>query len=76
VRSVEGAVVPESAEPNWFVDLLGAYPTVHQATGIMSVQMGCTVEEAALRLRAEADTSQRPVEAIAADVLAKKVRFD
>jgi hypothetical protein len=42
----------------------------------MSVQMGSSVEEAALRLRAVAEAAQRPVEAVAADVVAGTLRFD
>jgi hypothetical protein len=63
-------------KPGRFVDLLGPSPTVHQATGMVSVQMDCNMLDAALRLRAESAATERSVEAVAADVVAKKLRLD
>jgi len=59
----------------WFVHMLGASSVVHQATGMISVQLGGTLVEAADRLAAEAATSGRTVEDIAADVVARKTTF-
>jgi len=42
---------------------------VHQATGIVSVQSGVSLQEALLLLRARAYTEQRPIGALAVDVL-------
>jgi len=62
-------------EPSWFVDLLGTNLVVHQATGMMSAQMNLSLQEAALRLRAEATAAGSSVDVIAADVVAGRVRF-
>lgn len=50
-------------------------PDVHQATGMISVQLEVSLAEALARLRARAHTDDRPVAAIAADVLARRLRF-
>jgi hypothetical protein len=49
---------------------------VHQAVGMVSVQLGVTVEEALLRLRAHAFANDRPLTALARDVVERRVRFD
>jgi hypothetical protein len=49
---------------------------VHQATGMISVQLGVSMEEAILRLRACAYSSERPLGEMAADVVARRLRFD
>jgi hypothetical protein len=49
---------------------------VHQATGMVSVQLGVTVGDALARLRGFAVTADRPLEQVAADVVARKLRFD
>ncbi|MGP3999578.1 GAF and ANTAR domain-containing protein [Streptomyces sp. 8N706] len=49
---------------------------VHQATGMISVQLGVAMEEALLRLRAYAYGSERPLGEVAADVVARRLRFD
>lgn len=49
---------------------------VHQATGMVSVQLGVSMEEALLRLRAHAYASERPLGEVAADVVARRLRFD
>jgi hypothetical protein len=51
-------------------------PQVHQATGMISAQLGVGMEEAFARLRARAFSAQRPLAAFAADVVARRVRFD
>ena len=48
---------------------------VHQATGVISVQLGVNLAEALVRLRAHAYVRDRPVAEIAADVLARRLRF-
>lgn len=48
---------------------------VHQATGMVSVQMGVPVEEALLLLRARAYASERPLTELARDVVARQLRF-
>jgi hypothetical protein len=49
---------------------------VHQATGMVSVQLKVPVEEALLRLRARAFATGRSVSDVAADVVARRLRFD
>ena len=49
---------------------------VHQATGMVSVQLGVSLERALLRLRAHAYGSERPLGEVAADVVARRLRFD
>jgi GAF domain-containing protein len=48
---------------------------VHQATGMVQVQAGVTTEEAFLMLRARAFSADRPLEAIATDVVERRLRF-
>lgn len=49
---------------------------VHQATGMVSVQLSVSMEEALLRLRAHAYGSERPLGEVAADVVARRLRFN
>ncbi|MDV9171057.1 ANTAR domain-containing protein, partial [Streptomyces sp. W16] len=49
---------------------------VHQATGMISAQLDVSIQEALLRLRAHAYSSERPLGEIAADVVARRLRFD
>ncbi|SFP05949.1 ANTAR domain-containing protein [Amycolatopsis arida] len=49
---------------------------VHQATGMITVQLGVSLAEALLRLRAHAYTTGRTVSAVAADVVNRRLRFD
>jgi hypothetical protein len=48
---------------------------VHQATGMVKVQAGVTIEEAFLMLRARAFGAGRPVADIAQDVVERRMRF-
>jgi len=49
---------------------------VYQATGMISVQMGVSLEEALVRLRAYAFAADAPLDDIAADVVGRLLRFD
>jgi hypothetical protein len=49
---------------------------VHQATGMISAQLDCGIDEALVRLRAHAFAGQKPVDEIAEDVVAGSFRFD
>jgi hypothetical protein len=49
---------------------------VHQAAGMVSVQLGVGVEEALVRLRAYAYAHDRRLAAVARDVIERRVRFD
>jgi AmiR/NasT family two-component response regulator len=49
---------------------------VHEATGMVSVQLQVGIEEALAILRAHAWASGRPLVGVAADVVARRLRFD
>jgi hypothetical protein len=49
---------------------------VHQATGMVSVQLRVTLAEALVRLRAHAWAQDRLLADVAADVVARRLRFD
>ncbi len=49
---------------------------VYQATGMMSVQLGVSLEEALARLRAHAFTSGAALGEIAGDVVSRRLRFE
>jgi hypothetical protein len=49
---------------------------VHQATGMISVQLAVPMAEALLRLRAHSYGSGRGIGDVAADVVARRLRFD
>jgi AmiR/NasT family two-component response regulator len=48
---------------------------VHQATGMVLAQTGVTIEQAFLMLRARAFAEGIPLAELAADVVARRVRF-
>lgn len=48
---------------------------VHQATGMVTAQAGVTIEQAFLMLRARAFAESRPLAELAAEVVARRVRF-
>lgn len=48
---------------------------VHQAAGMISVQLGVGVEEALVRLRAHAYAEERGLAEVARDVVARRLRF-
>ena len=53
-----------------------AYPlTVHQAAGMVMVQLGTSIDEALVRLRATAYRAGRPVGELAADVVSGRYSF-
>ena len=51
------------------------FAQVHQATGMIQVQLGVPTEDAFLLLRARAFASGRPVIDIARDVVERRLRF-
>jgi len=52
------------------------YPEVHQATGMITVQLGVTAEIAFARLRAFAFAHNRRLRDVARDVVARRLRFE
>lgn len=60
----------------WGADGWGTHrPEVYQATGMVSVQLGVSLEEALARLRAYAFAQGRLVGEVAADVAARRLRL-
>ena len=49
---------------------------VHQATGMISVQLDVSLTHALIRLRAHAFSAQRPLNEVAAEVVNRRLRFD
>ena len=56
--------------------VLESRAVVHQATGMISVQLGVGLGDAMLRLRAHAYAQARPVYNVAGDVVGRRLRFD
>ncbi len=56
--------------------LIDGRAEVHQATGMITIQLGVGLAEALLRLRAHAYATGRTVSAIAADVVGRRMFFD
>jgi len=52
------------------------HPEVHQATGMITVQLGVTAAVALIRLRAYAYSHERRLRDVAADVVARRIRFE
>jgi hypothetical protein len=63
-----------SVADNDGIQLYGAQ--VHQATGMVSVQLDVGMEDAFNRLRARALVEERPLIELATDVVARRLRFD
>jgi len=52
------------------------HDVVHQAAGVVSTQLGVSVGEALIRLRAYSFGNDRPLGEVASDVVARTLRFD
>jgi hypothetical protein len=52
------------------------HAAVHQAAGMVSVQLGVSVADALVRLRAHAFAADRPLTQVAREVIARTLRFD
>jgi hypothetical protein len=55
--------------------VLGARAEVHQATGMISVQLGVSLEEAFVRLRAHAFANGAALGDVAGEVVGRRLRF-
>jgi hypothetical protein len=65
------------APPVWLSDQPAGYRAqIHQATGMISVQLGVTQAEALIRMRAHAFSQHRALADVASDVVARQLRFD
>ncbi|MFB4274581.1 ANTAR domain-containing protein [Nonomuraea sp. MTCD27] len=63
----DGAVLP--------FDALTLTAHIHQASGVVAVQLGCSPDQALLRLRAYAFAGNEPLSQVAGQVLAHTLRF-
>ena len=66
----------EDAVPAVLDDAKNLRFAVHQAAGMIAVQLGVSVDEAMVRLRSRAFRTARSVSDLAADVVARRLRFD
>jgi hypothetical protein len=63
------------SDPDGEQDELSYTLTVHQAAGMVMVQLSSGIEEALVRLRATAYADGRPLSGVAADVVSGRLRF-
>lgn len=61
---------------SWLHHAGAQHPVVHQATGMVIVQLGVTAAVALMRLRAHAYAHDRRLREVASDVVARRLRFD
>jgi hypothetical protein len=75
-----GALLGHDSRPgalDWLADQPTGYRAqVHQATGMITVQLAVAPAEALLRLRAHAFSQRRALTDVASDVVARRLRFD
>jgi hypothetical protein len=73
-------VLQTGAPPGKLAAALGAgadfHYVVHQAAGMVAAQLGVSVREALVRLRAYAFGNDRPLTEVAQGVVGRKMRFD
>jgi ANTAR domain-containing protein/GAF domain-containing protein len=67
---------PAGAAPQGFDRAPGFRAEIAQAQGMIMVQLGVTITEALVRLRAYSYAEGRPVDEVARDVVARRLRFD
>lgn len=80
VASQAVLAVQAGAPPDEVHELLAGEPAhwaeIHQATGMISAQLGVSIDEAFVRLRARAFGDGRPLRQVAGDVVARRLRLD
>jgi hypothetical protein len=69
---------PAATEPTGWIAARDVvrYPEVHQATGMITVQLGVNAETAFARLRAHAFAHNRRLRDVARDVVSRRLRFE
>ena len=70
------ASVPPGTLPSQLDDAVAHRAEVHQAAGMVAVQLGASVADALVRLRAHAFAHSQSVSAVASDVVARRLRLD
>lgn len=71
--------IQSQTEPGELSDSLDAttnHAIVHQASGMLSVQLDIDVADALVRIRAEAYTAGRPVDDVARDIVGRRLRLE
>jgi GAF domain-containing protein/ANTAR domain-containing protein len=74
VLDVQAGVTSESLA--WALDATDSRAVVHQATGMIAAQLDVGVAEALVRLRANAFATDRPIDQVAAEIVAGRRRFE
>ena len=67
---------PAGAPPEGFDEPPGHRAEVYQAQGMIMVQLGVSLTEALIRMRAHAYAEQRPLVDVARDVINRTLCFD
>lgn len=75
VLELDVEVTPDGASPEGGIGGTLYNPVLHQATGMVMVQLGLGSQEAFLALRARAFATGRPLTAVAGDVVARRLRL-
>jgi hypothetical protein len=76
IGAILGPAVDGQEVPKWFTEQPAGYTAqIHQATGMISVQLGVDQASALIRLRARAFSQRRDLADVAADVVARRLRF-
>jgi AmiR/NasT family two-component response regulator len=72
------AMQAEAAEESvaWALEVADHRAVVHQATGMIAVQIDSGAEEALVRLRTHAFAADQPIHEVAEDVVKEQLRFD
>ncbi|PKV90059.1 ANTAR domain-containing protein [Streptomyces sp. TLI_146] len=70
-----GTSPTDTAAPGHGADLGGRRAEISQATGMLTVQLGVGIDEIIIRLRAYAYAQGRRLTVVAADVVARRLRF-
>ncbi|GGO44458.1 GAF domain-containing protein [Streptomyces daqingensis] len=71
-----GRDLQPSLDGRWSEQTGPWHPEVHQATGMLTVQLGVTAAVALVRLRAYAFSQDRRLSEVAKDVVARRLRID
>jgi hypothetical protein len=74
--AVPSRIEAEPGPPPGWAQSTTYRPEIHQATGMISVQLDVPLAEALVRLRAHAYGNDRPIAEVAADVVARRLRFE
>jgi hypothetical protein len=68
-------LTPAGAEPLPFLDVGSLRAEIHQASGMLSEQIGCTVADALVQLRGRAYALEKPLAELANDVVLGRTRL-